>query len=91
MNTIQGVLLLSGRGASAPSLALRLQEGENLCAVKLTATLRRSIGLLWRRDGYRRAAARAFSALPPVLLKMLIVRVIPNKKYPLMLDVVIAN
>jgi len=32
--------------------------------VKLTApTLRRSIGLLWRRDGYRRAAARAFSAI----------------------------
>jgi len=48
MNTIQGVLATVRRQESygAPSLALRLQEGENLCAVKLTApTLRRSIGL----------------------------------------------
>ncbi len=67
MNTIQGVLATvraTGAATVLPSLALRLKEGENLCAVKLTApTLRRSIGLLWRRDGYRRAAARAFSAI----------------------------
>jgi len=51
MNTIQGTRYCPGdRSYGAPSLALRLQEGENLCAVKLTApTLRRSIGLLLTR------------------------------------------
>lgn len=67
MNTIGGILATvraTGAATVLPSLALRLKEGEELCSVELAAPVpRRSIGFLWWRDGYRRAAARAFAAI----------------------------
>ncbi len=67
MNTIAGILATvraTGAATVLPSLALRLKEGEELCSVELADPVpRRSIGLLWLRDGYRRAAARAFAAI----------------------------
>jgi len=67
MNTIGGVLATvqaTGAATVLPALALRLKEAEGLCAVELAApALRRNVGLLWRREGYRRAAARTFAAI----------------------------
>lgn len=71
MNSIPAVLAtVKTKGAAAvlPALALRLKDGKGLCSVQLAEPgARRSICLLWRRDGYRRVAARAFAAMAVAL------------------------
>ena len=71
MNSIQAVLAtVRAKGAAAvlPTLALRLKDGEGLCSVQLAELgSQLSVCLLWRRDGYRRVAARAFAAMAVAL------------------------
>lgn len=64
MNAVEGILATVREGGAATVLpALAVQAANGLRTVALTEpTPRRTVGLLWRRDGYRRAAARAFAA-----------------------------
>ncbi len=65
-NAIDGLLATvraTGLATVLPALALRTAAGAGLCAVALCEPVPcRSVGLLWQRDGYRCAAARAFAA-----------------------------
>lgn len=65
-NAIEGLLATvraAGLATVLPALALRTPAGAGLRAVALCEPVpRRSVGLLWQRDGYRCAAARAFAA-----------------------------
>jgi LysR family cyn operon transcriptional activator len=66
MNSIEGILATvraTGLATVLPALALRCAEGTGLRGVPLVEpSPRRTVGLLWRRCGYRCAAARAFAA-----------------------------
>jgi LysR family cyn operon transcriptional activator len=65
MNSIESILetVRAGRAATLlPALALAGDAGPGLRAVAVAEpALRRTVGLLWLKDGYRCAAARAFA------------------------------
>lgn len=67
MNSIEGILATVRTGGAAtvlPSLAVGDGGVPGIHAVTLTnPTPHRTVGLLWHRDGYRTAAARAFAEI----------------------------
>ncbi len=73
MNSIEGILaaIRNGDGATVlPALALTAQKKSALRAIPLREpTPRRSVGLLWRRDGYCCKATRAFMEYAQVVVK----------------------
>lgn len=64
MNAIEGILATVREGGAATVLpALAVQGATDVKAIALVEpTPRRTVGLLWHRDSFRSAAARAFAA-----------------------------